>query len=326
MAEARPFGARIEDDPDLGAVVVLTCAPGPGRRGMEARIAPGYGSNLCRLLVDGDPVIDFDRRLLLAHDYTGTPVLYPTPNRVRDGVFTWQGREYHQVIRGRRVVEHGLVHAESWAYAEPAADRDCARLLTWIDFAEGSPLWEAFPFPHRLELEFRLAVEAMRITYTIRNRGGQAIPYGFGLHPYFTKLSGDEGTSLSVPAASVMETTPDLLPTGRLIDVAGGPFDLRRPRPLGALDLDHVFTRLEPGRVPVIEYRGLGLTIRLEASGDFGHVVVYCPKGEQFFCVENQTCSTDAHNLSARGLLAESGLQTAPAGGQASGTVTYVIA
>lgn len=326
MAEAEPFGARIEEDPDFGAVVVLTCAPGPGRRAMEARIVPAFGSNLCRFLVDGKPVIDFDRRLLLAHDYTGTPVLYPTPNRVRNGVFTWRGKEYPQVKRGAPVVEHGLVHAERWAHGEPAADGQCARLVTWIDFEEGSPLWEAFPFPHRLELEFSLAARGLAVRYTIHNRGGEEIPYGFGLHPYFTKLSGDDGTFLSVPAASVMETTPDLLPTGRLIDVAGSPFDLRRPRSLGSLDLDHVFTRLEPGHVPVIEHRGLGLAVRLESSAGFGHVVVYSPKGEQYFCVENQTCSTDAHNLFARGLASESGLQTAPAEGQASGTVTYIVA
>jgi len=143
---------------------------------------------------------------------------------------------------------------------------------------------------------------------------------------YFTKLSGDDGTFLSVPAASVMETTPDLLPTGKLIDTAGGPFDLRRPRSLGSLDLDHVFTRLHPPRTPVIEHRTLGLTLRLESSAGFGHVVVYSPKGEQYFCVENQTCSTDAHNLYARGLVPESGLQTAPAEGQASGTVSFVVA
>lgn len=326
MADREPFGARIEADPDLGAVVVLSSPAGTGRRALEARIVPAYGSNLCSFLVDGRPVIDYDRRLLLAHDFTGTPVLYPTPNRVRNGRFTWRDWEYSQVKRGTLVVEHGLVHSEPWMHDEPAANGECARVVTWMDFEKGGALWEAFPFPHRLELEFRLQARGLGIRYTIHNRGGEELPYGFGLHPYFTKLSGDDRTFLEVPAASVMETTPDLLPTGRLIDVTGSPFDLRTPRPLGALDLDHVFTRLLPGRVPVIEYRGLDLSVRLEASAGFGHVVVYSPKGEQYFCVENQTCSTDAHNLFARGLLPESGLKTAPAGGQARGTVTYSVA
>ncbi len=63
------------------------------RARMEARVVPAFGSNLCRFSVGGWNVIDFSLPLLLAHDYTGTPVLYPTPNRVRNGFFTWRGRE-----------------------------------------------------------------------------------------------------------------------------------------------------------------------------------------------------------------------------------------
>jgi hypothetical protein len=44
--------------------------------------AEGRG-NLERLTFEGRAVIDFDPELLSKHDYTGTPVLYPTPSQVR---------------------------------------------------------------------------------------------------------------------------------------------------------------------------------------------------------------------------------------------------
>ena len=122
-----------------------------------------------------------------------------------------------------------------------------------------------------------------------------------------------------------MEATPDLLPTGRLIEVAGTPFDLRRLVCVGSLDLDHVFTRLEPGCYARVEYRGSGLAVDLEATDDFSHLVLYTPRGERFFCLENQTCSTDAHNLFARGFAGVSGLKTVAPGAARQGEVRYTV-
>jgi aldose 1-epimerase len=123
----------------------------------------------------------------------------------------------------------------------------------------------------------------------------------------------------------VMEATPDLLPTGRLIDVAGTPLDLRRPVPVGTLDLDHVFTRLEPGRHARVEYRASSLAVDIEATDDFSHLVLYTPRGERFFCLENQTCSTDAHNLFAHGFAGASGLKTVAPGAERRGAVHYAV-
>jgi hypothetical protein len=115
------------------------------------------------------------------------------------------------------------------------------------------------------------------------------------------------------------------LPTGRLADVAGTALDLRHAVAVGTLDLDHVFTRVEPGRHAAVEYRGTGLRIGLEANGDFSHLVLYTPQGEGFFCFENQTCSTDAHNLFARGFTDVSGLKTLEPGAVRRGSVSYAV-
>jgi aldose 1-epimerase len=326
------FSARIERDPSLGPVAVLArygaggVARAPGvSPALEARIVPGSGCNLARFSVGGRAVIDFDPALLLAHDFTGTPVLYPTPNRVRDCRFTWKGRVYPQRRAGREIREHGLAHLESWDFEPPTADGAWARFTSWLDCRPGSPMFEAFPFPHRLGLTFTLTAHGIRVEYALENEGAEELPFGFGLHPYFTKLDGEGQTFVSLPAAAVMEATPDLLPTGRLVEVAGTALDLRMPVAVGKLDLDHVFTRGEPGRNARVEYRASGIAIDLEATADFSHLVLYTPRGERFFCLENQTCSTDAHNLHARGFAEASGLKTVTPGAVRRGSVTYAV-
>jgi aldose 1-epimerase len=291
---------------------------------LEAWIAPNPGSNLCRLSVDGRAIIDFDPKLMRG-DFTGTPVLYPTPNRVRDCQFRYRGKVYKQVLRGTPVYEHGLAHSEAWSYSEPTVEGDAIQLKTWLNFAPGSDVYNAFPFHHRLSLDFTLTADGIRARYTIQNLGNESIPFGFGLHPYFQKLSGEDGTLVRLPAPAVMEVTPDLLPTGKLIDVDGTQYDLRRPISVGKLDLDNVFTRLSPGNYAKVIYSSLGLSVQMDATDDFTHLVLYTPPGMSFFCLENQTCSTDAHNLYDRGFAEESGLKFVPAGQSHSGSVAYKV-
>jgi len=100
----------------------------------------------------------------------------------------------------------------------------------------------------------------------------------------------------------------DLLPTGRLFDLEEGSADMRNPTPLSALDLDDVFWGLEPSQPQNIYYDDIGKKVTLTASEFFTHSVIYTPPSQPFFCIENQSCSTDAHNLYARGLTEESHL------------------
>lgn len=325
MSRRHEFSARRDGETQTGALVLAHDGGGRPERAMEAWVVPSLGSNLCRFTVGGRPVIDFDRELLVRHDYTGTPVLYPTPNRVRNGVFRWKGRDYPQRKGAATILEHGLVHSEAWQGGEPVCEADSVRLETWLEFRPGVAVFEAFPFPHRLGLEFRLSAGGLRVTYTIHNEGTEEIPFGFGLHPYIMKLSGEEQTLVRLPANAVMEATADLLPTGRLLEVGGTIYDLRQPVPIGTLDLDHVFTDLRAGSHARVEYRSLGLALTLQATPEFSHLVLYTPKGEGFFCLENQTCSTDAHNLFEQGFRHESGLKTVKPGESRSGHVAYAV-
>jgi len=327
MTVERNVSWRKERDPQHGLeFIILGCRDAVDRaNNLEAWITPSHGSNLCRFSVGGRNIIDFDPELWMKSDFTGTPVLYPTPNKVRNGIIRCHGRNYPQVKRGLPIYEHGLVHDEPWEYQEPETDGDSVRLRTWIDFDDSSALFQTFPFEHRLTLEFCLGSQGVKVTYTIENWDDRAIPFGFGLHPYFMKLSGEAGTYVKLPAAYVMDATPDLLPTGKLVDVSGTCFDLREKKNIGALDFDHVFTGLAAEEYAQVEYTSMNLSVKMVSTDDFSHLVLYSPRGANYFCLENQTCSTDAHNLYDRGFKTQSGLRFVQPGETHSGSVTYLV-
>jgi galactose mutarotase-like enzyme len=79
------------------------------------------------------------------------------------------------------------------------------------------------------------------------------------------------------------------------------------------------------GPVAVLARDGAGEARRaLEATEDFSHLVLSTPRGERFFCFENQTCSTDAHDLFARGFAEPSGLESVAPGAVHRGAVRQV--
>lgn len=170
---------------------------------------------------------------------------------------------------------------------------------------------------------YTLSKDGIEIKYSIENKDDKDLPFGFGVHPYFRKLSGEKDTLITIPAQYVMDYTSDLLPTGRLIDLADTIYEIRNETEIGALDLDHVFTGIEKGKYAEIKYNSLGMKIELHTSEDFTHLVLYSPAGKDYFCIENQTCFTDAHNLCERGFKAQSGLKFVSSGNTFSGTVKY---
>jgi len=300
---------------------VLTCSE--SNRRIEACISLSNGANLCRLSSGGLPVIDFDAKELLCGQYTGTPVMYPTPNRVENGAFIWQGKSFIQRKRGTPVLIHGLVHDEPFTLLDARADENGAVLLARIEFTERD-FFDCFPYKHSLDVGFRLVENALKISYDIHNRSPEPLPYGFGLHPYFQKLSGD-ATLIEVPVGGVMDMTDELLPTGAIHDVEGTIFDLRTPVSINDIDFDHVFLREGAGSIAYITYPEQKLRVSIGATDDFSHYVVYSPKGKHFFCIESQTCSTNAHNLYAKGFRRESGLKLAEAMTRTRGEATYRI-
>jgi aldose 1-epimerase len=287
---------------------------------LEARIAPHAGANLFSLQVEGVELLAQAPSLgELAMSPAGTPVLFPMPNRVRDGAFEFDGRRFSFEPNSGPHYIHGLVRRRPWALAPLAAEASASLSIEW-DAAQ--PEFARFPVAHRLTLSFALSADGLVIEYRVDNHGPGRLPFGFGLHPWFRVPGPREDVRLEVPAAQRMETE-EKLPSGRLLELDGTPFDLRRPTSLAGLDLDDVYVGLEAP--PTFEWREPGIRVTLGSSPDFTHLVVFTPPGRPVFCIENQTCSTDAHNLHARGLVHEAHLQIVEPGGAARGGVSWKI-
>lgn len=310
-------GSSVDEDAGTGWNVIVL------RHGdLEARIAPEAGANLFSFKVGGQELLLQPPKLAdLAQQRAGMPVLFPTPNRVRDATMTFEGQTFHFKANNQKNFIHGLARDRPWTVKPLDKGRPSATLV--LDWDERQPEWSAFPIKHRLTVTYALAARGLTIGYQVDNLDRRRLPYGFGLHPYFRIPGERKDVTITVPLEQRMEAAL-LLPTGKLLPVAGTPFDLRRATSLDSLALDDVYFGLTPAARPRFRYAS-GLEITLTASREFTHMVVFTPKGRPLFALEDQTCSTDAVNLWAQGKKRESHLLVVEPGQSGRGQVEWTV-
>lgn len=324
------YAAEIISDNELNTPAVAlsyTDLHDPARNQL-VQIAPALGSNWYRWRVGEHELLYVERADLLKRGHTGTFVLWPFPNRVRDRQYSYRDQRYTfaSVKRATGALVHGLVYDLPWSHTRPQADEQSASVTTFVEIPSDHPYYEAFPFASRLALTYTLTSSGLTVAYAVQNKGEQPLPFGFALHPYFRLASGPERTLVTLPAAHVMEADTELLPTGRLLDVQStmyAMFNLNQPRPVDQLRLDHVYTTLPTTPEALIDHLDLRLRLRLTASADFTHAVIYTPGGTAFFCLENQTCATDAINLAQRGMQEIAHLLEVQPGKEHAGFIRY---
>ncbi len=285
-----------------------------------AEVVPDAGCNLLSLRVDGVEYLRVPEQLERLRGVAfGTPILYPSPNRVRGARFRFQGQEFRFPPNNGENFIHGLVHSAAWQVCDSGSAQDQAWLQAEISFDAQRT---EFPLHHVLRVKITVSDRRVRWDYEVDNHSGTtAVPFGFGLHPYFLYQGARAETYLQVPASHWMESE-QLLPTGRLIPLVGTPYDLRLPTSLADRELDDVYFGMSTERPASVEFRDVERRVTFHASREFTHLVVYTPD-RPFFCVENQTCSTDAHNLADANQNDVAHLLTCPPGESRTGWVEY---
>ena len=162
-------------------------------------------------------------------------LLVPWPNRIRDGRYSFGGREHQLALTEpkRHNASHGLARWVAWTVADHAADEV---RLTYRLMAQSG-----YPWTVDLEVRYRVDDDGLHVTQAATNRAAEAAPYASGAHPYLRVGDTIEGLELTLPARTRMPVDPErLLPTGGTEPVGGTARDYTSGRTIGA-ELDDAF-------------------------------------------------------------------------------------
>lgn len=281
---------------------------------MEVIVNPQDGMNIYDITYRGRQLTSWNEEKYQNRATYAIPVLYPTPNR-SDGLKIRVGEEQYDARM------HGLIRLLPFEVTKMECTEASVLLTGSLKWDENQADFAMFPFPSTLHITVEVKENEVIWSYEVENQGERELPYGIAIHPYFSKRG--QNVTITVPADSVMEMTEEKIPTGKVIPVGETVPDLRQPTAVAELNLDHVFTDCHKGECAVITYDDC--TISLKASEEFGHIVVFTPEAP-FFCIENQSCSTDCFNLYAKGFEKESGLLTVKPGEKRGGAIQFICA
>ena len=176
-----------------------------------------------------------------------------------------------------------------------------------------TPGW--WPYTYDITQEFRLSALGLAVRMTAANLGPEAMPFGFGLHPYFPRTP---HCRLEANVTGLWEADAAVLP---LRHAALRPeLDLRRGVPVNSVVCDTVFTGWD-GRAS-LTWPEHATRLRMTAEPAMGNLCVYIPRGESYLCVEPVSNITDAFNRAAAGAT-DTGLIVLEPGHSISADVTF---
>jgi len=224
----------------------------------------------------------------------GLPLLHPWANRLRAWRYSAGGRAVgiDKAMGVVRADEHGLpIHgalaaAEDWDVLDAGADDEAAWLSAALDYGRRDDRLAVFPFPHRLELELRLAGDTLTVTTTVAPTSGAEVPVAFGWHPWLA-LPGVPRAEweLELPEREALALDDRGLPTGER--------DARAAEraPLGDRVLDDHSAVADHARFAIA---GGGREIAVELEAGYPYAQVFAPADPEVVCLEPMTAPVAA--------------------------------
>lgn len=229
----------------------------------ELTVDVAVGGRFASLVADG-------HELLLTHGsgpiWWGCFPMAPFAGRIRDGRFTFDGRQYQLERNLAPHAIHGTVLDRAWRVAALDADRTTLE----IDLGSG------WPFAGRVRQTILMRPAGLEATLTLE--ADQPMPAWLGWHPWFRRTIAGRTVELRIDPESMYERGPNGLPTGGLTSPKPGPWD-------------DAFLRMRAA--PHLRWPGL-LDLEIDSRAD---VWVVFDERDDGLCVEPQTAPPDAINL-----------------------------
>lgn len=275
--------------------------------GVTAVFVPEAGMVCCSLRHRGEELLGQRgglRRYVDAGSTMGIPFLHPWANRLGGDRFEVGGREVDLALEGLQVKRdsaglpmHGLLTAaRGWQVERHLEHEDGGVLAAAFDFGAYPRLLEAFPFPHRVEIEATLSGAELTITTTVTAGEGSPVPISFGFHPYLQLPNLDRAEwVMTAPVRERLGLDERMLPSGEreAVEVAAGP--------LGERAFDDAYLAPEGGRPFALE--GGGRRVELAIGEGYPFCQIYAPADTPAVAFEPMTAPTNA-------LLSGDGLRT----------------
>lgn len=259
--------------------------------GYEAVILPEFGANCVSLthLKSGIAMLRTPRdhqEMQAGPNVYGLPILFP-PNRIRDGVYCFDGRKYVFPINepARHHHIHGFLSATAFSEcADGVFEYRATREMPYLNF----------PHAFTMRRSYRLDERGMTHTIEVVNDSDTRMPLGIGVHAAWNVPQAD--WQLHIPVRRRWLLDERILPTGESVEHDALTDAMRAGTLCPEETAMSCLLETENGEISLV---GEHHAIVCDMDARFRFVMMWNGGGGQrFVCPEPQTWMVDAPNLS----------------------------
>lgn len=277
--------------------------------GAALSVIPEFGANLhaatlCHsgqsvAVIDGDP----DAQTLQANQWYKSANLLPFPNRINDGAYLFNGKQYQLPLNfpQQRHAIHGLVYNMPFTLLSSNLQEQFAAVSFKLHFDGQIP---GYPFPFEATITYQLtATHSVTCTVRVVNTGLNAMPFAAGWHPYFTFDNNDiADLQLCLPPnLQELLTNERQIPTGAVMPYP----HFTTLTPIGNTVLDTCFKLPDAATTPQAEtvlycpQKKLALHVWQQTTkGKYAYIQIFTPPNRKSVAVEPMTAAPNAFNNS----------------------------
>jgi aldose 1-epimerase len=227
------------------------------------------------------------------NDLYPSALLAPWVNRVRNGNYSFEGRNYQLPINESNLGNaiHGFLARKKFEISEEKCNDDSAEVSFIHNYTGDFP---GYPFPFIFTLTYKLSSKGtFAVNFKCQNTGQTNMPFACGWHPYF-KIANAEISHLEINFSPTLKYISD----PQMIPMAEESVSIPMPVRFSETTLDNVF-KLESQTEHLTELSDQESKISLflkQNSVEFPYLVVFAPHSENCVAIEPMTGNTDAFN------------------------------
>jgi aldose 1-epimerase len=227
------------------------------------------------------------------NDLYPSALLAPWVNRVRNGNYSFEGRNYQLPINESNLGNaiHGFLARKKFEISEEKCNDDSAEVSFIHNYTGDFP---GYPFPFIFTLTYSLSSQGtFAVNFKCQNTGQTNMPFACGWHPYF-KIANAEISHLEINFSPTLMYISD----PQMIPMAEESVSIPMPVRFSETTLDNVF-KLESQTEHLTELSDHESKISLflkQNSVEFPYLVVFAPHSEICVAIEPMTGNTDAFN------------------------------
>ena len=260
-------------------------------------IIPAHGACLLHVIFDSRSTIDGHQTIeeLLKNEWHKSAFLFPFPNRLKNGKYSFEGKSYQFPINDSDTKNalHGFGANQDFELISLVCNKNYAEIHCQHQNPGTDP---AFPFAFNFDVRIRISESgSFTLAFQIKNESQQNIPMGIGWHPYFNCFDKIDQVFMQMPDCQFVGVDEFAIPNGESYD-----YDyFREKRQIGHVVLDNAFKiKRQNSRAEVVLVSNYGKLVYWQetGSGKFNFLQIFTPSHRRSIAIEPMTCNIDAFN------------------------------